>query len=425
VLPLPRALRRLGVALLVLGVAGTGVRYYLNRLRASQARPPRPLIDWDRAHQVALKVSKWEQAPLHDRAYRQAQYARIVAQCEPLIAQYLGVSLPEPINRIYVLDRREWLEANFHSFKQLFAPIEEIYQRRARHHRGLSLLSGDIQRSLLGIQIGVLLGFLGRRVLGQYDLSLLSPDPTIRGSLYYVEPNIKLVQGGLGLNDEEFRLWIALHETTHVFEFEAYPWVRSHFHGLVRDYFDQVSEQVDTLGSGLWRMVSRLGQSLGSREGLERLSRSLWHLVWGTEQDTKHDQHHHWIEVVLTEEQQRIFNQLQALMSLVEGYSNHIMNAVGKELLPSFALIEQRIEQRKRSKTLAERLFYRLTGMDLKMVQYEQGEVFVNTVVQERSIAFAAQVWQGASSLPTLEEIRHPHQWIERMEQREHPDPGQ
>ncbi|NJN67234.1 MAG: zinc-dependent metalloprotease [Chloroflexaceae bacterium] len=385
-------------------------------MHTAQTSPPQPLIDWDRARKVALKVSRWEQAPLHDRAYRQAQYARIVAQCEPRIAEYLGVSLPQPITRVYVLDRREWLEANFSSFEQLLAPIEEIYQRRARHRGGVNLLAGDIQRSLLSVQTGVLLGFLGRRVLGQYDLSLLSPDPSTQGSLYYVEPNIKMVQAGLGLSDEEFRLWIALHETTHVFEFEAYPWVLPHFRRLIRDYFDQVSEQVDTLGSGLWRLVGRVGQHMGSRGGVERLGRSLWHLVSGAEPAPGGDNTHHWIEMVLTDEQRRIFDQLQALMSLVEGYSNHIMNAVGKQLLPSFALIEQRMEQRKRSRPLMERIFYRLTGMDLKLVQYEQGETFVATVVRERGMAFASQVWEGAENLPTLEEIRHPQQWIERIE---------
>jgi coenzyme F420 biosynthesis associated uncharacterized protein len=384
-------LRRLGTIVLVGIVAGAGVRYYMEtRARAmEQQRSPR-LIDWSQARNVALRVSQWEQAPIHDRALRREQYTRLVERSEPLIERYLNVRLPQPINRVYVFDRREWLEANFTSFEQLFKPIEEIYERNGGDRGPLALLLGDFNGRVIGVQIGALLGFLGRRVLGQYDLSLLSPDPGAQGALYFVEPNIGRVQTQLGLNDEDFRLWIALHEATHAFEFEAYPWVREHFNGLLRQYFDQLNDQLESLGSGLGSLLGRVAQNWGSGS--------------------------HWIELMLTPQQRLLFDQLQALMSLVEGYSNHIMNAIGRQLLPSFEQIERRVAQRQQTKTLLEQLFNRLTGMDLKLAQYQQGEAFVNTVVNERGITFAARVWERPENLPTLEEIRNPQRWITRMD---------
>jgi coenzyme F420 biosynthesis associated uncharacterized protein len=384
-------LRRLGTIVLVGIVAGAGVRYYMEtRARAmEQQRSPR-LIDWSQARNVALRVSQWEQAPIHDRALRREQYTRLVERSEPLIERYLNVRLPQPINRVYVFDRREWLEANFTSFEQLFKPIEEIYERNGGDRGPLALLLGDFNGRVIGVQIGALLGFLGRRVLGQYDLSLLSPDPGAQGALYFVEPNIGRVQTQLGLNDEDFRLWIALHEATHAFEFEAYPWVREHFNGLLRQYFDQLNEQLESLGNGLGSLLGRVAQNWGSGS--------------------------HWIELMLTPQQRLLFDQLQALMSLVEGYSNHIMNAIGRQLLPSFEQIERRVAQRQQTKTLLEQLFNRLTGMDLKLAQYQQGEAFVNTVVNERGITFAARVWERPENLPTLEEIRNPQRWITRMD---------
>jgi coenzyme F420 biosynthesis associated uncharacterized protein len=384
-------LRRLGTIVLVGIVAGAGVRYYMEtRARAmEQQRSPR-LIDWSQARKVALRVSQWEQAPIHDRALRREQYTRLVERSEPLIERYLNVRLPQPINRVYVFDRREWLEANFTSFEQLFKPIEEIYERNGGDRGPLALLLGDFNGRVIGVQIGALLGFLGRRVLGQYDLSLLSPDPGAQGALYFVEPNIGRVQTQLGLNDEDFRLWIALHEATHAFEFEAYPWVREHFNGLLRQYFDQLNDQLESLGSGLGSLLGRVAQNWGSGS--------------------------HWIELMLTPQQRLLFDQLQALMSLVEGYSNHIMNAIGRQLLPSFEQIERRVAQRQQTKTLLEQLFNRLTGMDLKLAQYQQGEAFVNTVVNERGITFAARVWERPEHLPTLEEIRNPQRWITRMD---------
>jgi coenzyme F420 biosynthesis associated uncharacterized protein len=383
-------LRRLGTILLLGVVAGYGVRYMASRAasRASERGPAR-LIDWEQARRFALRVSQWDQAGIPDRAGRRAQYTRLVEQSEPLIAEYLGVQLPQPINRVYVVDRREWLEANFTSFEVLFAPVEELYARVGARQSALAASLGQINGVLIGSQMGMLLGFLARRVLGQYDLSLLSPDPQVRGSLYFVEPNIARVQTQLGLSDEDFRLWIALHECTHVFEFEAYPWVRPYFNALLRQFLDQLSTQLETLGVGLPQLLGRL---IGGRESGR-----------------------HWIERMLTPEQQQIFDQLQALMSLVEGYSNHIMNAIGGRLLPSFEQIEQRIQQRQQNRPLIEELFNRITGMDLKLAQYQQGEAFVNAVAQARGVAFVNRVWDRHENLPTMAEIREPQKWIARM----------
>lgn len=383
-------LRRMGTALLLGMVAGAAARYYIASRARDTERPATRLIDWDQARSVALRVSQWEQVSIGDRAFRREQYARLVKQSEPLIADYLGVRLPEPVGRVYVFDRREWLEANFTSFEQLFRPIEEIYDRAGGARSALALLFGDLNGRVMGAQIGVLLGFLARRVLGQYDLSLLSPDPAARGSLYFVEPNINRVQSQLGLNDEDFRLWIALHETTHAFEFEAYPWVRLHFNSLLQEYFNQLNDQLENLGSGLLQIATRVIQN------------------WGSGQ--------HWIELLLTPQQRQIFDQLQALMSLVEGYGNHVMNAVGRQLLPSFDQIEHRVAQRQQTKTLVEQLFNRITGMDLKLAQYQQGEAFVNAIVHARGIKYAARVWERVEHLPTMEEIREPQRWMVRMD---------
>ncbi|NJK79188.1 MAG: zinc-dependent metalloprotease [Chloroflexaceae bacterium] len=384
----PNDIRRLGTLVVLGAIAGVGIRYYVeNRARAYRDTPR--LIDWEQARTVALRFAGSEEAPVLDRERRQAQYMALVKRSEPLIADYMGVRLPEPISRVYVFDRSEWLKANFDSFENLFRPIEEMYDQQNRATNTFAFFLRDTNSRLMGAQIGFLLGFLARRVLGQYDLSLLSPDPAVRGALYYVEPNIAQVQRGLGLSDEDFRLWIALHETTHVFEFEAYPWVREHFNGLVRQYFDQINDQLNLMGGGLNQLLERLINGIGSGQ--------------------------HWIELVLTPEQRKLFDELQALMSLVEGYSNHIMNAIGKKLLPSFEMIEQRMQQRQQNRPLIDQLVFRITGMNLKLVQYQQGEKFVNHVVEARGIQFANRVWERAEHLPTLEEIRNPQRWIARM----------
>ncbi len=382
-------LRRFGAALLIGMAAGLAARYYLDARARNGQRAQTGMIDWEQARQAALRISQWEQAPVDDRAFRSEQYARMVALSEPLIADYLGVRLPAPVTRIHVFDRREWLEANIVSFGQLFRPIEEMYERNGGGRGALGMMMNEVSSKLLGVQIGGLLGYLAQRVLGQYDLSILSAEST-GGALYFVEPNIARVQYQLGLNDHDFRLWITLHEMTHAFEFEAYPWVRSYFRHLIEHNLTLVSEQMLTSGNNLFDTLMRILQGVGSGQ--------------------------HWLEAALSPEQRAIFDRIQALMSLIEGYGNHVMNAVGRRLLPSFSQIEQQIAQRQRQRTLLDQMVFRLTGLDLKLAQYQQGEAFVNAVVAARGIDFASRAWERPENLPSLHEIRHPEQWISRIE---------
>lgn len=379
--------KRLGAILIAGAVAGLGASYVASR-RRPQHWTESGLIDWNLVRRTSVQVSQSDQAPVRNRAVAREQYTQMVRRSEPLIAEYLQVDLPEPIQRIVVMDRREWLDANITNFTSLFQFIEDLYQRNARQHTVGAVMAAGLNRRLMSAQIGVLLGVLGRKVLGQYDLSLLAPEPT-PGALYFVEPNIDQITRGLDLDPHDFRLWIALHETTHAYEFEAYPWVREHFNGLLQRYFDTVNEQLQGFRGGLGPMISRIIENMNKGQ--------------------------HWMEALQTPTQRALFNELQALMSLVEGYSNHIMNAIGVQVLPNFAEIERRIEQRKGTRSLGEQLFNRITGMDLKLLQYQQGQHFVDTVVHQRGITFATKAWQSAENLPTLEEIRQPERWIARM----------
>lgn len=383
-----RDMRRLGALIVLALAAGAGVRYIAGRAATNIPRPR--MIDWNQARLIGTAVSQTHLAPVVDRIARQDQYLRLVRRSEPLIAEYMGVQLSQPIDRVYVFDRAQWIEANLMSFQALFAPLEEFYTEVSSRQGALAMVVGQVNSQIVGAQMGALIGFLARRVLGQYDLGLLSPDPQMRGALYFVEPNIARVRAQLGLHDEDFRLWITLHETSHVFEFEAFPWVREYFQDLLRQFLGQVTNQFSALGINLTRMIERLVQG----EPLDQ----------------------HWIELMLTPDQQRIFARMQALMSLIEGYSNHIMNAIGGRLLPSYQQIEARIRQRQLRRPILEEAFNRVTGMDLKLAQYQQGEAFINAVVAARGPAFANRVWERAEHLPTMEEIRDPKRWIARME---------
>jgi coenzyme F420 biosynthesis associated uncharacterized protein len=244
-------------------------------------------------------------------------------------------------------------------------------------------MSRWLNRAVGNQQLGFMLAFLGRKVLGQYDVSLLAAGPA-RGRLHFVEPNIVGTASAMRIPRDEFRTFIALHEVTHAFEFEAHPWLRPYFADLV----GRTMEQLASESGGL---MERVRQALSGGEG-------------------------HWLERIMTPSQRETFARTQALMSLLEGYSNHVMNAAGARILPNFDEIHARFERRGERRGAVERAIMRLTGLDLKMEQYAAGERFADAVLGARGRDFLNRVWSGPETLPSLDEIREPQRWIARIE---------
>lgn len=351
------------------------------------------LIDWQTATRVAARVSGADGGiSAVERARLQREYETMVREIERPIAEYTGTTLPLGEIEVRVLDRVEWIQANAVSFQQMFRPLEEVYAETLR--RGGPAFPGmtKLSRMTLSSQVGLLLGFLARKVLGQYDISLLGHEPLEAGKLYFVEPNIRLLERALRVPADDLRKWIALHEATHAHEFEVNPWVRGYLNGQLDAYLRSMAEELTSPAAGgvLPGLVARLVGNL--RNG------------------------HNLIEAMMSPHQRQMLSRLQALMSLAEGYSNHVMNRVGEQLLPSYAEIHERVEHRQANRSQIEELFLRLTGLKMKMEQYALGEKFAARVADARGVAFLNLAWQAPEWLPTEAEIRDPERWIARMD---------
>ena len=285
------------------------------------------------------------------------------------------------------------LLANMANFRYLLQPVEDFYNENIGRSRfGPPPAFQQAARMMLGSQVGILVGYLARRVLGQYDIALMSQEPLSAGKLYFVEPNLRQVEETLGVPPDELRRWIALHEATHAHEFELYPWVRTYLNTSLRQYLRLLIDD----------MRGRDDESTL----LSLLNRFLANLRQG----------HNLINALMTPQQRELMSRLQALMALAEGYSNHVMNNVGRDILPNFLSIHERVEHRQRNRSQIEQVFLKITGLSLKMEQYRLGERFVDEVVRLRGIAFVNRAWQSPESLPTEAEIRDAERWIARME---------
>jgi len=384
---------------LIIG-AGAALLYAATHDAAAPARrraDGEQLIDWDWATRVAIRGSGRSPA-LHPSAHAQLQadYEALVQEVEGPLAEYTGNRLSLASTAVLVMDRPAWIRAMMVSFRDLLQPVEEFYRDAVMAPTGGMYLPPmavhGAARLMLSSQIGLLVGYLARRVLGQYDLTLLGAEPTGAGKLYFVEPNLRHVEETLDVPQDELRRWIALHEATHAHEFELHPWVRTYLDTSVRRY------------------LRLLLDDLGGKSGDHPVTAVAMRLVANLRQG------HNLVAALMSPEQRELMGRLQALMSLAEGYSNHVMNAVGRTLLPNFQLIHDRVEHRQRRRSQVELLFLRITGLSMKMEQYRLGERFVDHVVRERGIAFANRAWETPETLPTEIEIRDAARWIRRME---------
>lgn len=377
----------------VLAGAAAGA-WAVNRLRSAPPSPEpidQPLIDWEQARSIAINMNRTASLTSVERDRLDAYYRQLVNKAIPVVQAYVGVELPRSAVSTHAFDRVDWINANIDAFRDMLAPFEALARDESRKGTASQIFSG-LNRRVVSLEVGVLLGYLSRRVLGQYDIALLGREQIEGGKLYYVEPNIRHIESSLKLPSDDFRMWLALHETTHVFEFEGFPWVRPYFNGMLEEYFGYLKEDAALLGQGLKNLKIFLDRA---RAGEANTS---------------------WIEHLMNEKQRALFNRMQTMMSVIEGYSNHVMNAVGRELLDNYEPISRKFEHRQANRSQFELLFAKITGLDVKMEQYRLGEQFIDTIAAQRGHAFAVRVWESPEMLPTPEELRNPGQWIDRID---------
>ncbi len=352
----------------------------------------RGLVDWDDVERLAVRRVQSianQLTPVELRA-ADAAYREAMDIVVPRLAEALGTPLPGVVERARVVSRADWVRANVHTFRALISRIEgPLLQQVVRPGAGVTASAMVIaNRWATTRQLGFLLGFMGSRVLGQYDIALLSAEAE-DGRLLFVEENIRATARNLNAPIGPFRMWIALHETTHAFEFEGHPWLRPYLAARLERQLVLFSGSTESLGRGALKAV--VASFRGDSKGL------------------------HWMERLMTDEQRTLFRETQAVMSLLEGFSDYVMDEVGRGLVPGLDQISARFHERRNERTGFERAVLRLTGMDLKMEQYRQGEAFVRAIAEARGRNALDRIWASPAALPTPQEIERPAIWIARV----------
>jgi len=278
-----------------------------------------------------------------------------------------------------VMARSDWIRANLNGLQRLLEPLAErmLDGRPTR---------AELKRKALGAQTGVLIGYVARKVLGQYDVFLPADD---EGLLYFVGPNIVEAEQRFSLPPKDFRLWIAIHEVTHRVQFGAATWLRGYLAAQVDDYLASI--QLDP-----HQMMNQL-----RRAAEEARSGADWRGMGG-------------VFLLLSDEQRELFKRMQALMSLLEGHASFVMNEVARGHVGDVDRMRRALSSRRRASGV-ERTFQRAIGFEQKIRQYDTGERFVRAIVDRAGMSTFNLVWRGATDLPTLDEIGEPDRWLTRV----------
>jgi coenzyme F420 biosynthesis associated uncharacterized protein len=349
---------------------------------------PASMVDWDLAGRTARRLVSPGPETTRDEAEGVVRELHEAAATAVAHVQGLTGLAPVPggpVPEVAVVDRPGWVDANTSGMAALMDPLIEALQ--AKQDSRPSPLATAIGSRATGAQAGLVLSYLASRVLGQYEVFGSG------GRLLLVAPNIVATERKLGVDPTDFRLWVCLHEVTHQLQFTAVPWLRGHLETQIAEFVEATDLSPDVL-----------------RERLQDLLRSLGEAIRGTDGDSEG-----LLALIRDPRQREILDRVTAVMSLVEGHAEYVMDGVGPDVVPSVRTLRKRFAQRRKGRGPLDRVVRRLLGLEQKMKQYADGRHFVGGVVDLVGMQGFNRVWEGPANLPRIEELTAPQKWVDRV----------
>jgi coenzyme F420 biosynthesis associated uncharacterized protein len=389
------------------------------------------MIDWDLAISTGVRFARQgPQVSLADARAVVAELRGLTAVVQQPVREVTGLTSRGSAGPVAVVDRPGWIKANVGGFRVVLEPLAEKLAERGSGVPAAGSVLASVGSRVTGVQAGLILAYLSARVLGQYELFLppgeggsgngsaeadghstaSSPSATATsvngasangasaqdaaqgvGRLTLVAPNIVMVERELGVDPHDFRRWVCLHEETHRVQFTSVPWLRGYVQGMMTDFL--LASDLDPAA-----IVDRLRAAAGAVAGAVR----------GGDGESL-------VEAMQTPAQRALLDRLTAVMTLVEGHGDYVMDAVGPQVVPSVAEIREKFNSRRGAAGRVEQILRRILGIDLKMKQYAEGSRFVRAVVEEAGMAEFNKVWTSPETLPTRAELARPADWLARV----------
>jgi coenzyme F420 biosynthesis associated uncharacterized protein len=346
---------------------------------------PEGLVDWNMAERVARALSgsgpRWDgsEEELRSESDRAAH----------LVRHYTGLKPKGGLPSAELVDRDEWARVNLETFRELSVRVERHLEERMDSGKGGGGLQRTIVGAATGAEIGLAVGYLSQRVIGQYDVALIGPARAPR--LLFVGPNLSAARARLDVDRDLFLRWIALHETTHAVHFSSVPWLREHIGGIAEELFEKAAIEVKP-GELLGKLARTNPRELVRSATNGELATLLW-----------------------PEPQRRLVERLTATMTLVEGYAEHVMDAVGDALDPGYTDLRRALDRDRERRGLLDSIVSKVLGLEMKLAQYRRGKAFADEVVRAHGIRTLNRAWSEPEALPRPDELDSPEEWVDRV----------
>jgi coenzyme F420 biosynthesis associated uncharacterized protein len=350
------------------------------------------MVDWDLAVATARRLSKPGPVVSAEEARSVVtDLKNFAADATGPVRSYTGLDGSGAVAPVVVVDRGGWAQANADGMREIITPLTD----KLRARKTSSGLLDQVGPKVTGVETGALLAFLAGKVLGQFDpfwSDGSSSEGDVAGRLLLVAPNVVHVERELEVDPRDFRMWVCLHEETHRVQFTAVPWLRDHLRAEIAAFIAATEVDPSVLLSRL-RVIMRsvIESAQSGREGPSVL------------------------DLVQSPEQKAIIDRVTAVMSLLEGHADVVMDGVGPEVVPSVATIREKFQRRRAGANSLDRTVRRLLGIEAKMRQYRDGAKFVNRVIDKVGMGGFNRVWESAETLPALDEITDPVAWVRRV----------
>jgi coenzyme F420 biosynthesis associated uncharacterized protein len=352
------------------------------------------MVDWTIALNTARKLVKAGPDISREGAAEAVASLRVAAgRAEAYVTQVTGLQTPSATAPVLVVDRPGWIQANLDGFRQILAPLTAKAAAKLQN----PTLQG-VGARVTGVEVGALLSYLAPKVLGQFDPFFPGAPGQPGGRLLLVAPNIVAVERELKVPAADFRLWVCLHEETHRVQFTAVPWLRDHMNAAIAEVVDATDLDSAAVVQMLRDAVRKIVDATRSGEELSI------------------------VDLVQTPAQRETVDRITAVMSLLEGHADVVMDGVGPDVIGSIEEIRAKFNVRRQGQGF-DKIIRRLLGLDAKMRQYRDGAEFCRQVIAEVGMEGFNKVWTSPETLPSKAEIMHPALWVARVHPEPKPDP--
>ncbi|HEY8638642.1 MAG TPA: zinc-dependent metalloprotease [Solirubrobacteraceae bacterium] len=338
------------------------------------------MIDWRLARRIARSVAGGPGAV----PTLPGDLDAMAADAERRVVAYTGLTPSGPLPAPEAVGRPQWADINIEGMAKILDPVADRLEPKG----ALAGVMRPVAGTLIAAEVGGLTGLLSQRVLGQYELVLLDPDSPTR--LLFVAPNLLDAAQKLAVDREQLVAWVAFHEVTHAVQFTSVPWLREHLAGLLRQLLDTIDVKIDWGGAA----------KLPSRADIEEL-------VARVRQDGL-------VMLMAGPERRALIDQLQAVMAVIEGHAEHVMDAVGRDVLSDLDELRSALNRRRADRSGMWRVLEKLLGLEMKLRQYEVGKRFCDVVVEKTDVETLHRVFESPESLPTWAELQDPDAWLAR-----------